>query len=133
RIQVDRDRQIQGCSTFDAGRSPHLELVSQLQGAVTGGRRNLHGLAVGRKQRELEPVAHVRLIPWHSDLHCDGHDDRTRVGDRPSSTENVELAIDRRPGSGRQDRKSTRLNSSHVAISYAVFCLKKKKRSTRST
>src|SRR5437870_9204229 len=28
----------------------------------------------------------------------------------------------------RQDRKSTRLNSSHVAISYAVFCLKKKKR-----
>src|SRR5439155_7703796 len=28
---------------------------------------------------------------------------------------------------GPQDRKSTRLNSSHVAISYAVFCLKKKK------
>src|SRR5439155_27115054 len=30
------------------------------------------------------------------------------------------------PGFGRTDRKSTRLNSSHVAISYAVFCLKKK-------
>src|SRR5690606_40621448 len=28
------------------------------------------------------------------------------------------------------DRKSTRLNSSHVKISYAVFCLKKKKKST---
>src|SRR5690606_42127259 len=28
-----------------------------------------------------------------------------------------------------KDRKSTRLNSSHVKISYAVFCLKKKKRS----
>src|SRR5207249_8482245 len=28
-----------------------------------------------------------------------------------------------------QDRKSTRLNSSHVSISYAVFCLKKKKKS----
>src|SRR5215510_16398855 len=28
-------------------------------------------------------------------------------------------------GAGREDRKSTRLNSSHVAISYAVFCLKK--------
>src|SRR5436305_2413256 len=27
---------------------------------------------------------------------------------------------------GRRDRKSTRLNSSHVRISYAVFCLKKK-------
>src|SRR5690625_6721627 len=30
------------------------------------------------------------------------------------------------------DRKSTRLNSSHVAISYAVFCLKKKRREQRS-
>src|SRR3712207_6881273 len=29
---------------------------------------------------------------------------------------------------GRVDRKSTRLNSSHANISYAVFCLKKKKR-----
>src|SRR5437870_9932759 len=28
----------------------------------------------------------------------------------------------------KKDRKSTRLNSSHVAISYAVFCLKKKKK-----
>src|SRR5207245_10435729 len=33
----------------------------------------------------------------------------------------------RRPGPMR-DRKSTRLNSSHGSISYAVFCLKKKKR-----
>src|SRR3712207_8757112 len=33
------------------------------------------------------------------------------------------------PGrAGRQDRKSTRLNSSHANISYAVFCLKKKKK-----
>src|SRR5690349_22114458 len=30
----------------------------------------------------------------------------------------------------REDRKSTRLNSSHVEISYAVFCLKKKKKNT---
>ena len=30
----------------------------------------------------------------------------------------------------RQDRKSTRLNSSHRCISYAVFCLKKKKQQT---
>src|SRR5690606_39277490 len=32
-----------------------------------------------------------------------------------------------RHGGGLLDRKSTRLNSSHVKISYAVFCLKKKK------
>src|SRR5437588_8308923 len=31
-----------------------------------------------------------------------------------------------------QDRKSTRLNSSHTVISYAVFCLKKKKKSTNA-
>src|SRR5689334_23786168 len=30
----------------------------------------------------------------------------------------------------REDRKSTRLNSSHSSISYAVFCLKKKKKKT---
>src|SRR5256885_8093881 len=30
-----------------------------------------------------------------------------------------------------EDRKSTRLNSSHLVISYAVFCLKKKKKYTR--
>src|SRR3712207_7891267 len=33
-------------------------------------------------------------------------------------------------GEGLKDRKSTRLNSSHANISYAVFCLKKKKVST---
>src|SRR5204863_9372131 len=32
-----------------------------------------------------------------------------------------------------RDRKSTRLNSSHVEISYAVFCLKKKKNTKKST
>src|SRR5438067_9776890 len=46
-------------------------------------------------------------------------------------------AIDREPavhqsGEGLADRKSTRLNSSHVSISYAVFCLKKKLRPTYS-
>src|SRR6266446_10921004 len=32
-----------------------------------------------------------------------------------------------------EDRKSTRLNSSHLVISYAVFCLKKKKQRTTAT
>src|SRR5438874_9895755 len=36
--------------------------------------------------------------------------------------------IDRQFFAQLQDRKSTRLNSSHVEISYAVFCLKKKKK-----
>src|SRR5256885_5981300 len=47
-------------------------------------------------------------------------------------------AVDRRRGdraaAGRGgDRKSTRLNSSHLVISYAVFCLKKKKKQNSST
>src|SRR5256885_5316218 len=37
-----------------------------------------------------------------------------------------ELAADARRQSALLDRKSTRLNSSHLVISYAVFCLKKK-------
>src|SRR5437667_4057849 len=32
-----------------------------------------------------------------------------------------------------EDRKSTRLNSSHITISYAVFCLKKKKKKQQNT
>src|SRR5438477_6082939 len=42
------------------------------------------------------------------------------------------IAVHRRlregPHLARLDRKSTRLNSSHMSISYAVFCLKKKKK-----
>src|SRR5256885_7417794 len=43
------------------------------------------------------------------------------------------LAVSTREGKvleSREDRKSTRLNSSHLVISYAVFCLKKKKKYT---
>src|SRR2546427_7510518 len=42
-----------------------------------------------------------------------------------------QLGVARRAfGGAEPDRKSTRLNSSHSQISYAVFCLKKKKRTT---
>src|SRR3712207_8118473 len=39
----------------------------------------------------------------------------------------ADQALDVQPVATVQDRKSTRLNSSHANISYAVFCLKKKK------
>src|SRR5689334_24494738 len=56
-------------------------------------------------------------------------DDRDVAGalallDQPSRLEAVELGH-------LQDRKSTRLNSSHSSISYAVFCLKKKTHTSR--
>src|SRR5256884_7039867 len=53
-----------------------------------------------------------------------GQDDPGRVPD-PARR-------DTRSQAGRRDRKSTRLNSSHGYISYAVFCLKKKKNSTHT-
>src|SRR5258708_12324124 len=40
------------------------------------------------------------------------------------------LRADQLPEKNGRDRKSTRLNSSHQIISYAVFCLKKKKQNT---
>src|SRR2546427_7874598 len=50
------------------------------------------------------------------------------------ATENEDLAVAVvRSGDGNVDRKSTRLNSSHSQISYAVFCLKKKKRRITTT
>src|SRR5699024_11398163 len=48
-----------------------------------------------------------------------------------SSSTAVTLAL-AEPNSRPIDRKSTRLNSSHVSISYAVFCLKKKKNTEHS-
>src|SRR5690349_23401268 len=39
----------------------------------------------------------------------------------------LQITLSPQPRRWRTDRKSTRLNSSHVEISYAVFCLKKKK------
>src|SRR5690554_7572216 len=44
-----------------------------------------------------------------------------------NSTRSFFPGFQRKPGKKDRDRKSTRLNSSHVRISYAVFCLKKKK------
>src|SRR5690242_21586213 len=50
---------------------------------------------------------------------------------RVSETENA-LSQTEEPGHrAPEDRKSTRLNSSHMSISYAVFCLKKKKEKER--
>src|SRR5690349_24161953 len=57
-------------------------------------------------ERQRPPIAHDRQV--------------AAVPHRPRLAEGDEQE--------RPDRKSTRLNSSHVEISYAVFCLKKKKK-----
>src|SRR5690606_41759770 len=55
-----------------------------------------------------------------------------RLADRAALEQRLDRAVVARPAQDlvpaqQVDRKSTRLNSSHVKISYAVFCLKKKK------
>src|SRR5256885_6748277 len=57
---------------------------------------------------------------------CGGNCIWQRFGHIREHTEDA-LLLDR-AGARKLDRKSTRLNSSHLVISYAVFCLKKKKR-----
>src|SRR2546429_3693363 len=53
--------------------------------------------------------------------------------DRGLPLPRTRLARAERTGTGTLDRKSTRLNSSHGYISYAVFCLKKKKHAIGAT
>src|SRR2546426_5719470 len=52
------------------------------------------------------------------------------MGDAKSGVGRRTRHTRRRSGGTSADRKSTRLNSSHLVISYAVFCLKKKKITT---
>src|SRR2546426_9513242 len=52
-----------------------------------------------------------------------------RVVDQAAEEHDVGARSDRHPDV--RDRKSTRLNSSHLVISYAVFCLKKKKKNKK--
>src|SRR3989454_8089589 len=62
-----------------------------------------------------------------------GHAARRRRNAHRAAGVGAERAEDqarRDRGAGTTDRKSTRLNSSHLVISYAVFCLKKKKPNT---
>src|SRR2546426_6650092 len=56
----------------------------------------------------------------------DAHTDEGLVSSRHA------LFLSRLAWRGSGDRKSTRLNSSHLVISYAVFCLKKKKKETKN-
>src|SRR5690606_40814013 len=61
----------------------------------------------------------------HAQLPGNGRAHRTRVQMLPLDLAGADGILDQRVHL--EDRKSTRLNSSHVKISYAVFCLKKKK------
>src|SRR3712207_8915263 len=83
---------------------PYTTLFRSRGAAALHGRR-------GRRRRRDERLRH-------------GH----RQGRRADGLPRVGARVGRGVVPGGGDRKSTRLNSSHANISYAVFCLKKKKR-----
>src|ERR1039458_10783576 len=78
-------------------------------------------ISLGCNSPQLLPTAGGRLGPrirkrlWEAELYLGFHLDNF------AGSRNVT----------QRDRKSTRLNSSHLGISYAVFCLKKKKNNSR--
>src|SRR5690606_39465299 len=80
---------------------------------------------------------HDALPIYHQVIACYTQPDRPAGRGRkltPSPVKELALQHDIpvfQPLNFKQDRKSTRLNSSHVKISYAVFCLKKKKNKSR--
>src|SRR5207249_8315609 len=85
--------------------------IYQLPAARDGARRLPGQRRLRLPRRARAPVRRARQ------LLLGRHPLRTGAPPQPAGTRGA-------PG----DRKSTRLNSSHVSISYAVFCLKKKKK-----
>src|SRR5690606_39934213 len=86
--------------------------------------RHLHSFPT-RRSSDLD--VHLRL--WRRAVHQPAPLDHAVDAEHPADRRNhVGLHHQQQEeAGGEQDRKSTRLNSSHVKSSYAVFCLKKKK------
>src|SRR3712207_7875604 len=73
--------------------------------------------------RSAEGAAHPRRL-----RRARPHAQALRAGELGLQPRLARSLLHRRGARGARDRKSTRLNSSHANISYAVFCLKKKKK-----
>src|SRR5207253_10963052 len=92
---------------------------------------SLHDALPISKLQSQPTHMHIDQVP-HTEIHVPPHQLPKRVARKhlawPAGECDKQAVFGRR----QVDRKSTRLNSSHVAISYAVFCLKKKKKDTRT-
>src|SRR5690348_18215688 len=83
---------------------------------------------------------YTTLFRSRRNVDCYAEDSLQRNEEVSDESRDVEAAVcpwwrqirpQHRVSDEQEDRKSTRLNSSHPSISYAVFCLKKKKQSTK--
>src|SRR5206468_5600669 len=107
------------CPFSHASATPEIDTLSLHDALPISG----PGEEVAGKHREKcvgRPVVSARLFrQWRTAR----LEDKPRMPDRFAS---AKLVGDQRRRRSDTDRKSTRLNSSHDQISYAVFCLKKK-------
>src|SRR5690349_24255405 len=88
---------------------PYTTLFRSLASSLGVSRRRLE--RAFRRELGISPKRYARILRLNAVLASAVDAERARI---------TQLAL--------EDRKSTRLNSSHVEISYAVFCLKKKKK-----
>src|SRR2546428_10224322 len=115
------------------GRDPSLPLAAAALARIAdgGGRAAFGDLAVAYREEFLKLWAHTRggALPEAGNLSVD--DARANLGSsvlpRLALTGAVVVPAGQLWHDAPVDRKSTRLNSSHDQISYAVFCLEKKK------
>src|SRR5439155_22999891 len=92
------------------------------------GTRDVDAFAAGKREALARPVTMAQLEVRHRQRAVDRGVQGHRDDHENQSLTWLSVRPVKKPRQG-LDRKSTRLNSSHVATSYAVFCLKKKKAS----
>src|SRR5207249_8605367 len=113
-----------------------------IRGTAQGARGRGRGLRPASRGA-LRPTRRPRQQRRHPDVSDGGRGQCRELGRdpgrEPQGVRVLREGGDPRHPSGRRgkhrqrrDRKSTRLNSSHVSISYAVFCLKKKKKKKKT-
>src|SRR5947207_6840143 len=125
RIRIDDLLSTLGTQTRHAALDPLLDRQVQRfrrVGARIDRRSDLHRY----RTRTLEKRV---ATPEQAGVVRDRHDRRPAFHRKPCAAFVILAAFAR--FHAREDRKSTRLNSSHTVISYAVFCLKKKKKSNK--
>src|SRR5690625_2147176 len=112
-----------GCSTEGIAMSifsrPTEELVicSEMRGKLTF---------------QGQPAAGAKIVRWSAWKDHEGESETFYADEHGNFLLPEKRAVVKKgPLDFLADRKSTRLNSSHVAISYAVFCLKKKKKENK--
>src|SRR5436309_8842834 len=102
----------------------HVEPLVRIDRPRVGGGVALHEMRAGGRRRRPEPERPVHVYPGARRF---GPGDDLVGGIECAGVDVACLETKNRIVVQRwQDRKSTRLNSSHVKISYAVFCLKQK-------